>query len=80
MNTRRNNVVKYMNEWRDGSWYMRASQGIPSRVAEEVVSYSDLADTTANQRAYEATVAEMIADASLKVTYHEDLFITVELP
>ncbi len=80
MTTREQNVVTYLNEWRDGSWYMQAPQGIPNRVAEEVVAYADLKDSTANLRAYEATVARMIASAELKVTYHDEKFVTVEVP
>jgi hypothetical protein len=80
MTTREQNVVTYLNEWRDGSWYLQAPQGIPNRVADEVVAYAGLKDSTANLKAYSDTVARMIANASLKVTYHDEKFITVEVP
>ena len=77
--SRKTNVLTYLNEWRDGSWYMHNPQSLPNRVADEVVAYAGLEDSTANLRAYERTVENMLADGSLKVMIHDGNFITIEV-
>lgn len=79
MTTRRNNVTTYLNEWRDGSWYLRKPEDLAYRVAEEVVAYVDLPDSTANLANYSETVDEMVEDGTIKVTDHGDGMVTIEI-
>lgn len=79
MTTRRENVLTYLNEWRDGSWYMKEPEDIGWRVADEVVSYVDLPDTAGNLANYSETVDDMLADGTLTVTKNDGGFITLDI-
>ena len=77
--SRKTNVLTYLNEWRDGSWYMRKPEDLPHYVADETVAYADLPDTTANLHNYSDTVEDMLADGTLTVTDHGNGFITLDV-
>jgi len=79
--SRKNNVAKYMNEWRDGSWFLHTKDaaGVPQKVADEVVAYSDLKDTLANVGAYTQTVVAMLEDGSLKYVQSPEGWLTLEV-
>lgn len=77
--TRRENVLTYMNDWRGNYWHTLAPEGVAYRIAEEVVAYTGIEDSRANLRAYMDTISRMILDTTLRVTYHENLSITIEV-
>lgn len=81
MTTRRDNVLTYLNEWRDGSWFLNRKDAVsvPQHVADETVAYAGLADTLGNVGAYTQTVVAMLEDGTLKYVESVDGWLTLEV-
>lgn len=67
--TREANILSYINEWHGGFWWLvtKEEEGIPERVADNVIAYHDLKDNAANQRAYTVVARKLIGSDSLKL-------------
>jgi hypothetical protein len=72
--TRRDKINEYIDGWHSGYWNLNvySLDGQDVRLAENVLSWNEIAETRTNINAYVSTIRDMIADGSLKV--HKGMF------
>jgi hypothetical protein len=60
--SRKTKILDYLNEWHGGYWDLRTKDegSVPERVAENVLSYHEIAETRENVREYAEDFEELL--------------------